>query len=164
MHALCRFLLEHQSPTTTFGDYAMQPFLINMARLYELFVANWLAAHLPAPWEIKAQETVHVGRDHELRFDIDLVLYDGDGRITAVLDTKYKTPEKANNSDISQVVTYAQAKGCQTAVLIYPKPLTQPLDVQMHNLHIRALTFPVAGNLDEAGQQFLNSLLSTSYE
>lgn len=158
MHALCRFLLEHHIPTTSLGQHKMQPFLINMSRLYELFVANWLAAHLPPPWQIKAQETVHVGRDDELRFEIDLVLYDGNGRIAAVLDTKYKVPDKASNTDINQVVTYAQAKGCATAVLIYPEPLTQPLDVQMHNLHIRSLTFPVHGDLEEAGQQFLAHL------
>ncbi len=81
-------------------------------------------------------------------------------RVTAVLDTKYKTPNKASNADISQVATYAQAKDSQQAILIYPLPLAQPLNVHLHGLQIRSLSFPVSGNLDEAGQHFLTNLLS----
>lgn len=160
MHALCRFLLEHQGPAVAAGPQPMQPFLINMARLYELFVAEWLQAHLPSPWRIKAQESVTMGRDDALRFEIDLVLYDGDGRAYAVLDTKYKVPGKAANPDVSQVVTYAQAKGCRHAILIYPTPLPQPLDVHLHQLHVRSLTFAIDGDLEAAGQRFLAELLS----
>ncbi len=159
LHALCRFLLEHQGPEINMGDQPMQPFLINMPRLYELFVAAWLKMHLPAPWQVKAQESVTVGRDDELRFDIDLVLYDGDGRVHAVLDTKYKLPNKAANPDVSQVVTYAQVRGCRQAILVYPAPLPQPLDVHMHQLHVRSLTFAIAENLEAAGQRFLADLL-----
>jgi 5-methylcytosine-specific restriction enzyme subunit McrC len=159
MHALCRFLLEHQGPTTTQGEAPMQPFLINMSRLYELFVAKWLEVHLPSPWKLKVQEVVTVGRDEALRFDIDLVLYDGDGRVQAILDTKYKTPDRASHVDINQVVTYAQAKSSRQAILIYPVDLAQPLDVQMNELHLRTMTFPISGDLDEAGQRFLNHLL-----
>jgi 5-methylcytosine-specific restriction enzyme subunit McrC len=159
MHALCRFLLEHQAPTLNAGSLIMQPFLINAAHLYELFVAKWLVSHLLHPWRIKVQETVTVGHDEQLRFDIDLVLYDGDGRVTAVLDTKYKTPDKASNADISQVITYAQAKNSPQAILIYPISLPQPLNVQLHGLHLRSLAFPLSGNLDEAGSQFLTHLL-----
>lgn len=162
MHALCRFLLEHQAPDTAVGEHPMQPFLMNMARLYEQFVAAWLQTHLPPPWQIKAQEVVTVGRDHELRFDIDLVLYDGHGRVHAVLDTKYKTPAKAANPDLNQIVTYAQAKGCAEAVLIYPAPLPSPLDVSFHNLRLRSLTFALDGDLDQNGRRFLAQLLPQS--
>jgi 5-methylcytosine-specific restriction enzyme subunit McrC len=160
MHALCRFLLEHHGPATTPGSQPMQPFLIHLPRLYELFVAEWLKIHLPAPWQIKVQESVTVGRDDELRFEIDMVLYDGDGNVHAVLDTKYKLPDKAANPDVSQVVTYAQAKDCRRAILVYPALLPKPLDVQMHQLHLRSLTFAVEGDLETAGQQFLADLLS----
>jgi 5-methylcytosine-specific restriction enzyme subunit McrC len=54
IHALCRFFLEHCGPSHEMGDRNMLPFLVNMARLYELFVAEWLGAH-PRP------STEHVG-------------------------------------------------------------------------------------------------------
>lgn len=162
MHALCRFLLAHQGPFLNQGEMKMQPFLINMPSLYELYVAKWIQQHLSYPWQIKVQESVSVGQDDQLRFEIDLVLYDGEGRVTAVLDTKYKTADKAANADISQVIAYAQAKGSPQAILIYPAPLKQPLQVTLHGLRLRSLTFPISGDLDEAGNQFLAHLLSAN--
>jgi len=160
MHALCRFLLEQQVPLVEPGIFASQPFLLNMARLFELFVAEWLRTHLPAPWRLKVQETVTVGQQDELRFEIDLVLYDGDGRVTAVLDTKYKTPAQSAMADVNQVVTYAQAKNASQAILIYPAALARPLDVQLHQLRVRSLTFAVTDDLEQAGQRFLADLLA----
>ncbi|MCP4426040.1 MAG: restriction endonuclease [Chloroflexi bacterium] len=161
LHALCRFFLEHTGPTHKRGDYDMPPFLINMARLYELFVAEWLQAHLPVPWHIKSQERVTVGAGDELMFDVDLVLYDGDGRPRAVLDTKYKTPDKPSNDDISQIVTYAKAKGCNEALLIYPAGLKRPLDLTIGDIRLRTLAFTLDGDLEQAGQRFLDALKVT---
>lgn len=158
LHALCRFFLEHTSPGLTAGDHPMLPFLVNMARLYELFVAEWLKVHLPAPWQIKAQERVTVGPQDELQFDVDLVLYDDNGRAHTVLDTKYKTPDKPGNDDISQIITYAKAKGCQEAVLIYPVALTRPLNLMIGDIHLRSLTFSLDGDLEQAGLAFMHTL------
>lgn len=160
IHALCRFLLEQSTPLLEAGPFAGPPFLLNMARLYELFVAAWLRAHLPPPWRLKVQEVVTVGQANDLRFELDLVLYDGDGHVTAVLDTKYKTPTHTAMTDVNQVVTYAQAKGAPQAILVYPVELIRPLDVQLHNLHVRSLTFAVADDLEQAGQRFLADLLN----
>jgi 5-methylcytosine-specific restriction enzyme subunit McrC len=157
LHALCRFFLEHGGPAHQPGDHAMRPFLINMARLYERFVAAWLAAHLPPPWRMRAQETIHVGARNELQFTLDLVLYAGDGRAHTILDTKYKTPDAASTTDVSQVVTYAQAKGCREAVLVYPEPLARPLDLHVGDVHVRSLTF--APENETAGGEFLTALL-----
>ncbi|MGB7711229.1 MAG: restriction endonuclease, partial [Microcoleus sp.] len=44
LHALCRFFLENTGPSHETGDREMLPFLINMANLYEQFVAEWLNA------------------------------------------------------------------------------------------------------------------------
>lgn len=159
LHALCRFFLEHAGPDHASGDHAMLPFLVDMARLYERFVAEWLKIHLPTPWHIRAQESVSVGSDNVLRFDVDLALYDKRGRIHCVLDTKYKTSEKADNADVSQIVTYAKAKGCRQAVLIYPTSLERPLNVEIGGLNVRSLTFSLNDDLDYAGQQFMADLL-----
>src|SRR5919199_363136 len=42
LHALCRFFLENSGPSHERGDRTMLTFLVHMARLYELFVAEWL--------------------------------------------------------------------------------------------------------------------------
>ncbi|MCP4422576.1 MAG: restriction endonuclease [Chloroflexi bacterium] len=158
MHALCRFFLEHTGPQLAQGTEPMPSFLLNMAQLYERFVANWLKAHLPPPYRIKAQENTTIGPNDELRFQIDLTLYAENSSPLAVLDTKYKTPDKPSSADISQVITYAKAKGCNQAILIYPQPLPKPLHLQVGDVHLHTLAFGLDGNLDAAGTQFINQL------
>ncbi len=160
LHALCRFFLEHSGPLLADGSHQMMPFLINMAHLYERCVAKWLQAHLPASYYIKTQESTTVGPNDELRFQIDLTLYGQNGRPLAVLDTKYKTPEKPGQADISQVITYAKAKGCHHALLIYPQPLPQPLHVTIGDVHLHTLTFALDKPIDMAGQNFVEQLWS----
>lgn len=159
-HALCRFFLEHSGPTHQDGDHTMQPFLVNTARLYEQFVAAWLTAHLPHPWQLKVQEAVQLGERGELRFAVDLVVYNAQGQAQMVLDTKFKTAARVDHADLNQIVTYAQAKACRQAALIYPAALPQPLHAQLAGLTVRSLTFPLDVDLERAGQQFLQTLLS----
>jgi 5-methylcytosine-specific restriction enzyme subunit McrC len=159
LHALCRFFLEQYSgPGYLSGDYQMAPFLVNMPRLYELFVAEWLAAHLPAPWQLQTQESVTVGHEG-LRFEIDLLILDQSGTPVIVLDTKYKTPDQPDTRDFSQVVTYARIKGCEQAVLVYPARLERPLDVTFRGMRVRSLTFDLSDDLERGGQQFLAALV-----
>ncbi|WP_420631726.1 McrC family protein [Candidatus Leptofilum sp.] len=158
LHALCRFFLEHTGPHLATGEHLLMPFLLNMAQLYERSIANWLQANLPRPYHIKAQENTTIGPNDELRFQIDLMLYDKNGRPLAVLDTKYKTPDKPSQADISQVITYAKAKGCHHALLIYPQPLPQPLHVSVGDLQLHTLSFSLDEPLDVAGRRFLQQL------
>lgn len=162
MHALCRFFLEQIGPTHRTGDQPMTPFLIYMPRLFEQFVAAWLTANLPAPWQVISQETVQAGSQNELRFDIDLVLYDAAGQPTAVLDTKYKIGSKPTQGDINQIVTYAKVRRCQQAILIYPQPLAQPLNAHLDDIHLRSCTFDLSQPLAQAGQTLLDQILLTA--
>jgi 5-methylcytosine-specific restriction enzyme subunit McrC len=158
LHALCRFFLEHTGPLLTNGSHQLMPFLLNMAQLYERCVANWLQANLPLPYRIKAQESTTLGPNDELRFQIDLTLYGENGRPLAVLDTKYKTPDRPSPTDVSQVITYAKAKGCHHALLIYPQPLAQQLHVTVGDVQLHTLTFALDEPLDNAGQTFMQQL------
>ncbi|GAB4371128.1 MAG: hypothetical protein Kow00121_12380 [Elainellaceae cyanobacterium] len=165
LHALCRFFLEQSGPSHEMGDRKMLPFLVDMARLYELFVAEWLKAHmetvmLPHHLAVKAQETVHLDPHNALSFNIDLVLNDATtGEARYVLDTKYKTPDSPSPSDVAQIIAYATVKGCSEAVLIYPEPLQKPLSIRVNGIHVRTLTFAIDTDLAQGGQAFLSSLL-----
>jgi len=160
LHALCRFFLENTAPSHQLGNRTMLPFLVNMGRLYELFVAEWLKAHLPPGLFLKYQEQINIG--NTVQFQTDLVLYEfGDGTPRYILDTKYKVPTVPDTGDITQVVAYGLSKGCREAVLVYPAGLTQNLDEWIGNIHIRSLTFSLDGDLNQAGEVFLQSLLGT---
>ncbi len=159
LHALCRFFLEHAGPTHERGDREMIPFLVPMARLFELFVAEWLRARLDSRYRLEVQESVHFGESRELRFQIDLVLYDAEiGRPVAVLDTKYKNPERPSERDVQQVVAYAESKGCREAVLVYPAEA--PLDVRVGGIRVRSLVFGLDRDLEEGGEEFGAALMA----
>ncbi len=159
MHALCRFFLEHSGPSHEMGDRTMLPFLVNMARLYELFVAEWIKAHPRQGIFAKAEESVHFGGNAP-SFEIDLVLYDtASTKAWGVMDTKYKEASAPTPDDFAQVVPYAKAKGCQEAVLVYPSALSKPLDAEVGGIRVRSLVFSLDGDLDQAGQAFVQDVL-----
>lgn len=161
LHGLCAFFLEHCGPSHRPGDLPAIPFVVEMARLYERFVAAWLACHLNEQWRVQIQETHPISSDQ--RFAIDLVLYDAaSGAVHCVLDTKYKVAARANTADIAQVVAYAEAKGATEAILIYPQPLATPLDVKVGDIHVRTLAFGIDGDLDQQGHAFLTQLPNPS--
>ena len=160
LHALCRFFLEHSGPSHKVGDRTVLPFLVNMERLYELFVAEWLKAHLPQNILLKPQEKVDIGQDGTLSFTIDLVLYDAEtGEACCVLDTKYKAADRPSPADVTQVVAYAEMCNCRQAILVYPVPLSSPLDLPIGSIRVQSGTFSLAGDLEGAGQTFLQWLL-----
>lgn len=159
LHALCRFFLEHSGPTHELGDHPMLPFLIDMARLYELFVAEWLIVHLPSTLKLKSQEKVDIDNRGVLHFDIDLVLYDATtGETLCVLDTKYKAPETPSPDDIAKVAAYAEVKGCNDAFLVYPSALDNPLEARIGHVLVRSLTFSLDEDIERAGQTFMQDL------
>ncbi|MBI1882033.1 MAG: restriction endonuclease [Chloroflexi bacterium] len=158
LHALCRFFLDQSGPSHSLGDRTMLPFLVDMAHLYELFIAEWFKTHLPPHLDLKAQEQVDLSQSNALHFKIDLVLYEREtGQARSVLDTKYKTGSPTPD-DIAQVMAYAKVKRCREAILIYPTPPTYPLDETIDGLRIRSLTFALDGDLEQAGQIFLQDL------
>jgi len=141
----------------------MLPFLVNMERLYELFVAEWLKTHLPPDLILRVQEKVDVGEKQKISFKIDLVLYDGStGTAICVLDTKYKAKEQPTPEDVTQVTAYAEMKGCTEEILVYPTPLQSPLDAPIGKIRVRSMIFQLSGALGEAGQNFLEGLLNVA--
>lgn len=146
------------------GDRDMLPFMVNMARLYELFVAEWLKANLPAGLIIDAQHKLSIDEEQGLHFKIDLMLSDAKtGAVRCVLDTKYKGTAHKDFAkdligDLQQIVAYAEATGCREAILIYPKP-AGPFDRQVGDIRVRTLAFSLDGDLEQAGQAFLQTLL-----
>ena len=119
LHYLCRFFLENTAPIYNSGNRNTLPFIVNMAQLYELFVAEWLKINLPSNLNIQSQKRVNIAKN--LNFQIDLVLYDiSTNRNRYILDTKYKNPDSPSSDDVAQVVAYAVSQKCSEVILIYP--------------------------------------------
>ena len=159
MHALCRFFLDHTGPTHDFGDRRMLPFLVDMAKLFEKFVAVWLRQNLPSRYELREQQAVGLDREGVLRFLVDLVIHDRElGAPVLVLDTKYKKPGAPASEDVQQVIAYAESLGCKQSGLIYPRPLEHPVETTVGSIEFRTLTFDLSGDLEKAGREMLRAL------
>jgi len=158
MHFICYFFLAHLTPSHHQGDDQTLPFLVNMAQLYEKFIAQWLKQNLPHNFKLKQQEEIKINDD--LKFKIDLVIYEKETNQTCyILDTKYKT--EFNHNDFHQIVSYATQKNCQNGVLIYPQTLTKSFNCWAGNINIRSLTFNLDHDLEIAGNNFLNDLFNS---
>ncbi|MCX6048113.1 MAG: restriction endonuclease [Chloroflexi bacterium] len=159
LHALCHFFLDQSGPSHEVGARTMVPFVVDMARLYERFVAEWLKIHLGDTYTLQTQERYHIGNAGP-HFEIDLVVYAKEtGQVRWVMDTKYRAPEVMPSPDeVAQVVAYAEAKGADEAILIYPIPLARPLDQRIGQIRVRSLTFALDRDLDQAGITFLAAL------
>ena len=161
MHALCRFFLMHCGPSHNIGDKKIIPFLVNMARLFELFVAEWLRKNLPQGYSLKYQEKVNIGDEDGMSFDIDMVIYDSkSGEASHVIDTKYKAPDHPSPDDIAQIVAYSESKNCKEAILLYPQKLKKNINGWIGDNKVRNLEFMIDVDLDAAGGKLIKSLFS----
>lgn len=157
MHALCRLFLEHIGPAHRVGSHEMIPYVVNMSKLYERFVAEWLKEQKIEGFLIEAQEDIKID---PLSYTIDLVLRDESTKQPkCVMDTKYKVELKPNMSDINQVIAYAVAIGCRDAILIYPVEMKSPIDMRVGDIHVRSATFALEGGLSEAGRKFITKIV-----
>jgi 5-methylcytosine-specific restriction enzyme subunit McrC len=160
MHVLCRLLLEHAGPTHRIGAHEMTAFVIQIPRLFELFVANDLARRLPPELSLATQERLVLEADFRLHFEVDLVLTDrASGRILMVLDTKYKDHRSPSNDDLAQIVTYAVATGAETAALVYPTG-ERELGASVGHVRVRRLGFDLGGDLEVAGERFAAQVIA----
>jgi 5-methylcytosine-specific restriction enzyme subunit McrC len=76
MHGLCRFILEQAGPSTHPGDRTFIPFELDMRKLFELFVAEWLRANAPPGMTVRCQHNAALDSNLEMKIHIDIVLCD----------------------------------------------------------------------------------------
>ncbi len=158
IHSLCQFFLANSMPSHNLGNQEMLPFLVNMADLYEKFVAEWLKINLGDRFKLNSQKKVDL---KACKFHIDLLIKDTVSKKNLyVLDTKYKNPDHRLNIDISQVVTYATIENCTNAILIYPQQLQKPVNTPIGDIQVKTLVFSLQDNLETSGKNFLRDLLS----
>ncbi len=130
-----------------------------MARLYELFIAEWLKVNLPKNLMLRYQERIDIAKN--LYFKTDLVVYDSLTNVPRfIIDTKYKNTASVSSDDVAQVIAYAVSKNCKEAILLYPTPLKQPLNKCVGCIRVRSLTFSLEDDFEHSGNTFLLELFS----
>ena len=159
MHGLCRLFLEHLGPGIEAGEHVFLPYVVDMPLLFETFVAEWLQDHVPPELRISPQYRVNLEANVNLTFVMDILIKNkATGQVLAVLDTKYKRAARPDESDISQVTTYAVQMQAPKAILVYPSFETQPITVRIGDILVESLVFDITRE-DMGGDAFLSELL-----
>ncbi|MFW6031353.1 MAG: McrC family protein, partial [Myxococcota bacterium] len=124
IHRLCRLLLEASGVGEREGGHPFATFLIDMNKLFERFVAEWLRAHLPNEYTVDTQVHGYLDMGRQIPIRPDLVLRRR-GHTVLVADTKYKRAKDGGPgaADAYQLLAYCRALGIRTGLLIYPMPL-----------------------------------------
>lgn len=160
LHALCYFFLDHIGPSHQLGMQEMIPFLVDMAALFQEFVAAWLQRRLDGHFHVIRQDPFTYASSYDGQFIADLVVRDVRSRQPLwVMDTKYKRAASSSSADVAQVVAYAVAFGAEEAILIYPSAAGAGADFFVGTVRVRTLAFSLDGDLDVAGEQFVQQLL-----
>ena len=130
-----------------------------MPLLFETFVAEWLQDHVPPELRISPQYRVNLEANVNLTFVMDILIKNkATGQVLAVLDTKYKRAARPDESDISQVTTYAVQMQAPKAILVYPSFETQLITVRIGDISVESLVFDITRE-DMGGDAFLSELL-----
>lgn len=160
LHALCRFILEHTGPNSIQGKHLIMPFVVNMGRLYELFIAEWLQLNFLKQFGLIVQEKISFGESDSIKYNIDLVVYDkNNGSVLCVIDTKYKQADNVQNDDINQMLAYMEAKSCSVGILLYPMLIEEPRQYKINTKYIWQVGFDISGDIDAGGNNFLQKLI-----
>ncbi len=116
---------------------------------------------MPCGLRLDQQYHATLDREVDLAFRIDLVLRTAaDGRVLAVLDTKYKHSAEPDEADISQVTAYAVRMKTKEAFLIFPSTATKLKELFLDDIRVRSIVFDLARSVEEAGLRCLSYILS----
>jgi 5-methylcytosine-specific restriction enzyme subunit McrC len=157
LHHLSYFILQHAAPSHQAGPNRLQPFTIDMAKLFERFVAEWVTSR--AGHDVKVDRQKGFSLTGAIAFQPDLVIREritGEARV--VLDTKYKLDRTPDASDVGQIVAYCEALGCHRAVLLYPVTDILPVDFQVGDIRVQNLSFDLDSDMEAAGVKLLGEL------
>lgn len=146
--SLAHLLLQHLSLEGRPGEVPFIAFLVDMNRVFEKFVAEFLKEH----FNIQDQKEIKLDNEKREVGRPDIILL-RNGQPCLVLDTKYKGfnggPDEA---DRNQMFMYCHALNLPQGILIYPHD--GPIFYERHFQHvtIRARALPLSGTLDEFRQ------------
>ena len=152
-------------------------FLFPMEKLFEGFMAGFMTEHYGKAICPQCEKKLFADEDCLIKIKPDLLYESGSNKI--VLDTKYKLLDKSNatpsNSDIYQILIYAEKYGTSKAYLLYPKCRNdeKETDEVKHycpaehgrkvNLHVVKLPFIYEGDEEQADKK-LKDAISNIFE
>jgi len=148
---LARLLIQHLSLEGRAGSTEFAAYLLDMNKVFELFVARFLASHFVShpSIQVEIQPDIWLDAESQEKGIPDIVLR-RDGRPYLVLDTKYKTYEnKPEQADRNQMVMYCRTLGLSRGILIYANDQPVHYHPNFKGIVLNAQALALHGGLDE---------------
>ncbi len=159
IHRLCQFFLDQVNNENDSDQRSYIPITLSMKVLFRSFVAEWIRSNLPRDLALRVKEITDIEPHLEIKDEMDIVIYDADTSVPKyLLCTIYNHEKEDIQSDIYRGVSLAVRKGCQEVILVYPRSLNHHIDTNIGKIIVRAIPFPLQGDLNKAGRRFLESL------
>ena len=137
-HQLCRLFLEGASLSENLGVWDSRTFLVDMNRLFELFVTEILKIRAGNGITVSSQVDLSLAEGNRVPIRPDILIESG-GKTLAVVDCKYKrlASEALKNHDYYQVLAYCIATRSSTGLIVYPsQEFGSDSEVRIRNTNI----------------------------
>lgn len=153
LHRLCQLFLEGASLSEDMGPFDFRTFLLDMNRLFELFVSHSLEEREPPGFRVELQDPTYLDKRRRVSVQPDIAVRHR-GAIRLVADAKYKIqePEEFRNHDLYQILAYCLAKHVEQGMLIYPQHTARDrteLEIIDDRTTIRLTTLSLDGELED---------------
>jgi 5-methylcytosine-specific restriction enzyme subunit McrC len=121
-HQLCRLFLEGASLSEKLGVWDSRTFLVDMNKLFELFVTENLTMRAANGTTVSAQVELRLAEGNRIPIRPDIMI-EKRGQTLVVVDCKYKrlTSEALNHDDYYQVLAYCIATRSPNGLIVYPR-------------------------------------------
>lgn len=121
---LARLIILNYSPDISSGREKMLALLFDMNQLWEEFILKTLQRHCEEfrkDLAVIGQDSRSFWKNRTLRPDI-VIQAKSDGKVLAIIDTKWKRPkdERASMDDLRQMYAYNRFWSSQRSILLYP--------------------------------------------
>lgn len=161
LHALSRFFLESMGPGLDVGRHEFLPFRVDMAFLFQEYLAQSLRQAFNDVFVVDSQYRVNLGGELGFALVMDIVLSDlRSGTPIAVVDAKYKAEARPTPDDTYQVVAYAARLNVRHAILIYPIATGSPRSGSFGSVRVTALGYDIGGSLSGSRRKLSEEILT----
>jgi 5-methylcytosine-specific restriction enzyme subunit McrC len=147
---LARLLIQHLSLEGAQGSTQFASYLLDMNKVFELFVARFLASHFAddTSVQVEIQPDIWLDSDRQEKGIPDIVLR-RESQPYLVLDTKYKTfHSRPDQADRNQMVTYCHTLGLSRGLLIYADDQAIDYCANFKGIVLRSQALALHGSLD----------------
>lgn len=152
---LARLLIQHLSLEGRAGSTEFAAYLLDMNKVFELFVARFLQEYFVghASIQVEIQPNIWLDTERQETGIPDIVLR-REGRPYLVLDTKYKRFNgKPTEDDRNQMVMYCHTLGLSRGILVYADDRPMHYHADFTGIALDGISVSLHGSLDEFRQR-----------